>query len=72
MAACISTCSAAAARDERPKFENASPSFSGEHGIGRANQADYSRYTPSQIKRFSAEVIKVFSTLPSAAIDFGP
>jgi FAD/FMN-containing dehydrogenase len=47
-------------------------SFSGEHGIGRANQADYSRYTPSQIKRFSAEVIKVFSTLPSAAIDFGP
>jgi FAD/FMN-containing dehydrogenase len=47
-------------------------SFSGEHGIGRANQSDYTRYTPAQIKRLSAAVISVFSSLPSAAIEFGP
>jgi FAD/FMN-containing dehydrogenase len=58
-------------RITRLAVEEFGASFSGEHGIGRANQSDYARYTPAQIKRFSAAVINVFSSLPSAAIDFG-
>ena len=47
-------------------------SFSGEHGIGRANQIAYDRYTPAAIQRYSAKVAAVFGTSASAAVRFGP
>ena len=47
-------------------------SFSGEHGIGRANQPAYDHYTPASIKTYSAAIAAVFTRLPAAAVRFGP
>jgi FAD/FMN-containing dehydrogenase len=47
-------------------------SFSGEHGIGRANQRAYDHYTPAAIQRYSAALAAVFASMPAAAVRFGP
>jgi FAD/FMN-containing dehydrogenase len=47
-------------------------SFSGEHGIGRANQAAYDRYTPASVQAYSGAVAAVFARMPAAAVRFGP
>jgi FAD/FMN-containing dehydrogenase len=47
-------------------------SFSGEHGIGRANQGAYDQYTPAPIQRYSAAIAAVFARVPAAAVRFGP
>jgi FAD/FMN-containing dehydrogenase len=47
-------------------------SFSGEHGIGRANQAAYDHYIPASIQRYSAAITALFARLPAAAVRFGP
>ncbi|WP_269713752.1 FAD-binding oxidoreductase [Caulobacter sp. NIBR2454] len=47
-------------------------SFSGEHGIGRANQAAYDAYTPDDLKRLSGAVVDLFSKAPVGAARFGP
>lgn len=47
-------------------------SFSGEHGIGRANQRAYDRYTPAAVQHYSAAIVAVFASLPAAAVRFGP
>lgn len=47
-------------------------SFSGEHGIGRANQAAYDKFTPPAIQRYSAQIAAVFARMPAAAVRFGP
>jgi FAD/FMN-containing dehydrogenase len=52
--------------------EDFGASFSGEHGIGRANQAAYDRFTPPLVQRYSAAVAAVFARLPAAAVRFGP
>lgn len=52
--------------------EDFGASFSGEHGIGRANQDAYDRFTPPLQKRYSAAVAAVFARVPAAAVRFGP
>ena len=47
-------------------------SFSGEHGIGRANQAAYDRFTPLSIQQYSAALAAVFARRPAAQVRFGP
>ena len=47
-------------------------SFSGEHGIGRANQHAYDHYIPAAIQRYSAAIAAVFARLPAASVRFGP
>ncbi len=47
-------------------------SFSGEHGIGRANQRAYDRYTPASIQHYSAALAAVFAAMPATAVRFGP
>jgi FAD/FMN-containing dehydrogenase len=47
-------------------------SFSGEHGIGRANQGAYDHYTPAAIATYSAAIAGIFARLPAAAVRFGP
>ncbi len=47
-------------------------SFSGEHGIGRANQAAYDRFTPLAIQQYSAALAAVFAQRPAAQVRFGP
>jgi FAD/FMN-containing dehydrogenase len=47
-------------------------SFSGEHGIGRANQHAYDHYTPAAIQRYSAAIARVFASMPAASVRFGP
>jgi len=47
-------------------------SFSGEHGIGRANQEAYDLYVPVPIKEYSAALAAVFTAHPSASVRFGP
>jgi FAD/FMN-containing dehydrogenase len=47
-------------------------SFSGEHGIGRANQAAYDRFTPLVIQQYSAAIAAVFARMPATAVRFGP
>jgi len=47
-------------------------SFSGEHGIGRANQRAYDHYTPVSIQHYSAAIAAVFASVPAAAVRFGP
>jgi FAD/FMN-containing dehydrogenase len=47
-------------------------SFSGEHGIGRANQAAYDELTPVAVQKYSAAVAAVFAHIPAAAVRFGP
>jgi FAD/FMN-containing dehydrogenase len=47
-------------------------SFSGEHGIGRANQQAYDQYTPAPIQTYSAAIAAVFARMPAAAVRFGP
>jgi FAD/FMN-containing dehydrogenase len=47
-------------------------SFSGEHGIGRANQAAYDHFTPTSIQHYSAAVAAVFAQRPAAQVRFGP
>jgi FAD/FMN-containing dehydrogenase len=47
-------------------------SFSGEHGIGRANQAAYDHFTPALVQRYSAAVAAVFARIPAAAVRYGP
>jgi FAD/FMN-containing dehydrogenase len=46
-------------------------SFSGEHGIGRADQAAYDELTPVAVQKYSAAVAAVFARTP-AAVRFGP
>lgn len=64
----------AALRDEvlQLAVEDFGASFSGEHGIGRANQSAYDRFTPMLIQQYSAAVAAVFSRVPAAAVRFGP
>ncbi|HWJ33734.1 MAG TPA: FAD-binding oxidoreductase [Steroidobacteraceae bacterium] len=47
-------------------------SFSGEHGIGRANQAAYDQFTPALVQHYSAAIAAVFARMPAAAVRFGP
>ena len=47
-------------------------SFSGEHGIGRANQAAYDRYVPTPVQCYSAAIAQIFARIPAAAVRFGP
>jgi hypothetical protein len=47
-------------------------SFSGEHGIGRANQAAYDQFTPLSIRQYSAAIAAVFARRPAAQVRFGP
>ena len=47
-------------------------SFSGEHGIGRANQAAYDQFTPLSIQHYSAALAAVFARRPAAQVRFGP
>ena len=47
-------------------------SFSGEHGIGRADQAAYDELTPVAVQKYSAAVAAVFARIPAAAVRFGP
>ena len=47
-------------------------SFSGEHGIGRANQGAYDYYTPASIQHYSAAISALFAHVPAAAVRFGP
>jgi FAD/FMN-containing dehydrogenase len=47
-------------------------SFSGEHGIGRANQAAYDQFTPLSIQHYSAALAAVFAERPAAHVRFGP
>lgn len=47
-------------------------SFSGEHGIGRANQAAYDQFTPALVQSYSAVIAAVFAQMPGAAVRFGP
>ena len=47
-------------------------SFSGEHGIGRANQAAYDQFTPLPVQHYSAAVAAAFARVPAAAVRFGP
>jgi FAD/FMN-containing dehydrogenase len=47
-------------------------SFSGEHGIGRANQAAYDQFTPAPVQRYSAAIAAIFARMPGAAVRFGP
>jgi FAD/FMN-containing dehydrogenase len=53
-------------------IEDFGASFSGEHGIGRANQSAYDHFIPTAIQRYSAAVSDVFSRIPAAAVRFGP
>jgi FAD/FMN-containing dehydrogenase len=46
-------------------------SFSGEHGLGRAVQGPYDRFTPRLIQDYSAAVAAVFGT-GSASVRLGP
>jgi FAD/FMN-containing dehydrogenase len=52
--------------------EDFGASFSGEHGIGRANQAAYDRFTPPAIQQYSAAIAAVFARMPAPAVRFGP
>jgi len=52
--------------------EDFGASFSGEHGIGRANQAAYDRFTPAAVQRYSAAIAAVFARAPAAAVRYGP
>jgi len=47
-------------------------SFSGEHGIGRANQEAYDQFTPLSIQQYSAALAAVFARRPAAQVRFGP
>jgi FAD/FMN-containing dehydrogenase len=47
-------------------------SFSGEHGIGRANQSAYDRFIPASMQQYSAAIGHVFGDMPPAAVRFGP
>ena len=47
-------------------------SFSGEHGIGRANQGAYDHYIPAVTQHYSAAIAALFARLPAAAVRFGP
>jgi FAD/FMN-containing dehydrogenase len=47
-------------------------SFSGEHGIGRANQGAYDHITPAAIQKYSAAIAAVFTRMPAGAVRFGP
>ena len=46
-------------------------SFSGEHGLGRAVQSAYDRFTPRRVQDYSAAVAAVFGA-GSAAVRLGP
>jgi hypothetical protein len=48
------------------------PSFSGDGGIGRANQAAYDERTPAAVQKYSAALAAVFARIPAAAVRFGP
>jgi FAD/FMN-containing dehydrogenase len=43
-------------------------SFSGEQGIGRANQTAYDHFIPALVQRYSAVVAAVFARVPAAAV----
>jgi FAD/FMN-containing dehydrogenase len=47
-------------------------SFSGEHGVGRSNQAAYDKFTPPSIQHYAGAISSLFSTAPAAAVRFGP
>ena len=53
-------------------IEDFGASFSGEHGIGRANQAAYDRYVPTPVQCYSGAIAQVFARLTAAAVRFGP
>lgn len=44
-------------------------SYSGEHGLGRANQAAYDRYVPTTVRELSTGIAAVCRVRPSAAFD---
>jgi hypothetical protein len=43
------------------------PSFSGDRGIGRANQAAYDERTPAAVQEYSADLAAVFARIPLRA-----
>lgn len=45
-------------------------SFSGEHGLGRANIDGYRAFTPKVVRRLSGDIQAVFATAPFGAVDF--
>ncbi|MGA0605991.1 FAD-binding oxidoreductase [Phenylobacterium sp. VNQ135] len=45
-------------------------SFSGEHGLGRANLESYRAYTPDLVRELAGGVQNVFSEAPIGAVDF--
>lgn len=47
-------------------------SFSGEHGIGRANQRIYDRYTPSLHQQLASGLSQLFGVGNQGAVRFGP
>lgn len=69
----------AAARDEAVSdyvFDSAvrryGGSFSGEHGIGRANQHIYDRYTPALQQQIAGALTSLLSAQSTGAVRFGP
>ena len=46
-------------------------SFSGEHGVGRSNQAQYDRFVPLPIRDYSGRVVQVFAPAPFGTARFG-
>lgn len=47
-------------------------SFSGEHGIGRANQSIYDRHTPALRQSIAGALTQLFSAAVPGAVRFGP
>ncbi len=47
-------------------------SFSGEHGIGRANQRIYDRYTPALHQQLASRLSQLFAVGNRGAVRFGP
>jgi len=55
----------------RMAVEQFGGSFSGEHGIGRANQHDYDQFTPQPIQDYSGRVTDAFTTVQVGGARFG-
>lgn len=47
-------------------------SFSGEHGLGRANQQAYERFTPPAVQAKAASIVRLFAPASAGAMRFSP
>lgn len=61
-------CVAARAALLKLAVEDYGGSFSGEHGVGRANQADYDAWTPAAVAERAAAVVHCFAEHPGASV----